>query len=92
MPDALSVQHLAHITEATITFGDLTVFVGPQASGKSLVAQLWKLWLDSGPIQSRLRMFGYLWKDWADFLWVYFGRGCERTWRETRMEVDDQPV
>ncbi len=50
MPDALSVQHLAHITEATITFGDLTVFVGPQASGKSLVAQLWKLWLDSGPI------------------------------------------
>ncbi len=92
MPDALSVQHLAHITEATITFGDLTVFVGPQASGKSLVAQLWKLWLDSGPIQSRLRMFGYLWKDWADFLWVYFGRGYERTWRETRMEVDDQPV
>lgn len=92
MPASLRVRHLAHIAEAEVTFGDLTVFVGPQASGKSLLAQLWKLHLDSGSAQSRLRTFGYVWKDWADFLWVYFGRGYEQIWQETRMEVDDQSM
>lgn len=92
MPASLRVRHLAHIAEAEVTFGDLTVFVGPQASGKSLVAQLWKLYLDSGPAQSRLRTFGYVWRDWSDFLWVYFGRGYERIWQKTQMEVDDHPV
>lgn len=87
MPVSLKVCYLAHIAEAEVTFGDLTVFVGPQASGKSLFAQLWKLYLDSGSIQSRLRTFGYLWRDWSDFLWLYFGKGYEGIWRETRMEV-----
>ncbi|MCG5516881.1 MULTISPECIES: hypothetical protein [unclassified Ectothiorhodospira] len=30
----LSVQHLAQIDRAQVDFGDLTLLVGPQASGK----------------------------------------------------------
>ncbi len=92
MPHSLIVNHLAHITEAEITFGDLTVFVGPQAGGKSLLAQLWKLHLDSGFIQSRLRTFGHVWRVWSDFLRLYFGRGYEGIWQGTYVEVDGQPV
>lgn len=92
MPHTLSVQHLAHITEATITFGDLTVFVGPQASGKSLVAQLWKLWLDAAFIIARLRNFGYTWQNPEHFLWTYLGEGYEKVWQGARVSVDDQPV
>lgn len=92
MPDTFSVRHLAHIAEATVTFGDLTVFVGPQASGKSLVAQLWKLWLDSAFIIARLRNFGYTWQDREQFLWTYLGEGYERVWQEAQVRVDGQPV
>lgn len=44
----LSVQHLAQIDRAQVDFGDLTLLVGPQASGKSVFLQLFKLLKDHG--------------------------------------------
>jgi len=40
---ALIIKNFARIKKAEITFGDLTVFVGPQATGKTLVLELMKL-------------------------------------------------
>jgi ABC-type uncharacterized transport system ATPase subunit len=39
----LQVKQLGPIREADITFGDLTVIVGPQATGKSILLQTIKL-------------------------------------------------
>jgi hypothetical protein len=52
----LQVRNFAQIKDARIEFGDLTILVGPQATGKSLVLQWFKaakqcLW--SGTAKSR---------------------------------------
>ena len=49
----LQVDNFAQIKRAKITFGDLTVLVGPQASGKSLLLQIWKFALDRREIARR---------------------------------------
>lgn len=38
--ERLSIRHFGPVQQAEIAPRNLTVFVGPQASGKSLVAQL----------------------------------------------------
>lgn len=50
----LEVRNLGPIPEARLEFGDLTVFTGPQASGKSVALQLLKLVLDEGIIREML--------------------------------------
>jgi len=35
-PKRISVSNLGQIKNADVKFGDLTVFVGPQATGKSI--------------------------------------------------------
>lgn len=75
-PQRLQVEHFGPITAADVTFGDLTVFVGPQATGKSLLLQLYKLLVDRGAIQSRLTHYGIDWRGKPDaFLEAYFGEG-----------------
>jgi DNA repair ATPase RecN len=44
----LRIESLGQIKEAALTFGDLTVLVGPQATGKSIALQLLKLMVDAG--------------------------------------------
>lgn len=80
--DALSVENLGPIGKAEIDFGDLTVLVGPQASGKSILLQTLKLLLDSQHIATRLRLYGYTWNetDFETFLELYFGEGLGGLW------------
>ena len=89
----LSVTSLGQIQEADITFGDLTVFVGEQASGKSILIQLVKLVLDIGDITKTLRKHGFDWHDKKeDFLSLYFGEGMDSIWDNTttKIIVDDE--
>jgi predicted ATPase len=44
----VQLKNIGPIKDADIRFGDLTVFVGPQASGKSIALQFLKLVLDNG--------------------------------------------
>ena len=46
MINAFNVKNFGPIKEANVTFGDLTMLIGAQASGKSLFLQLVKLILD----------------------------------------------
>ena len=88
----LSVTSLGQISRADITFGDLTVFVGEQASGKSIMLQLLKLISDAGSITHTLKKHGYDWdKKTENFLYLYFGEGMEGIWNtdETKVIVDD---
>ncbi len=88
----LTVTSLGQIQEADITFGDLTVFVGEQASGKSILLQLVKLVLDIGDITKTLRKHGFDWhENKNDFLSLYFGEGMDGIWdNTTKIVVDDE--
>ena len=90
--ERIHLTSLGPISEADITFGDMTVFVGEQASGKSLLLQLVKLILDAEPIVRTLKTHGFDWhKKPAEFLYLYFGEGMESTWSDaTQVAVDEQ--
>ncbi len=89
----LKLTSLGQIPEADITFGDLTVFVGEQASGKSILLQLMKLVLDAGDITQTLKKHGFDWHgELKNFLSLYFGEGMDGIWDSdsTKIMVDDE--
>lgn len=72
----IRVTNFGPLTEADIELGDLTVFVGPQATGKSVLLQLIKLFADAGSIKAEMEKFGLQWKGRSDaFLELFFGEG-----------------
>jgi predicted ATPase len=72
----LNIKNLGQIKSANIDFGDLTLFVGPQATGKSILLQLIKLMFDGDNIGETLMKYGYRWKkDLSNFNELYFGEG-----------------
>src|SRR5829696_7386796 len=89
----LKVENFGPIKKADIAFGDLTVFVGPQATGKSILLQMQKLLVDTPYIKKEFSRSGV---DWAGkfpgFLDVYFGEGMNSAWsnatRITHNHVD----
>lgn len=94
-PHVLRVSRTGPIQEAEVFFGDLTVLVGPQATGKSIFLQLLKLLVDSRPVLAHLKRYGLHWqKSAAEFLDVYLGEGMGGVWREgtSRISLDDQDV
>ena len=91
--ERIKLTSLGQIREADISFGDLTVFVGEQASGKSILLQLVKLVLDGGDITQTLRKHGFDWHEKTEhFLSLYFGEGMEKIWdtAATKVSVDDE--
>jgi AAA domain, putative AbiEii toxin, Type IV TA system len=85
----LTIRNLGQITEASLTFGDLTVLVGPQATGKSIALQLLKLMVDAGQVQEEMGRYGLDWeRRLPDFLEVYFGEGMRSIWHDGSTSVD----
>jgi predicted ATPase len=87
----IKVANLGQIKEADINFGDLTLFVGPQATGKSILLQLIKLLLDSQDIVTNLKNNGYDWEENTDeFYELYFGEGMNNIWNnQTEIYLDE---
>ena len=72
----LRIENLGPIVEAEVEFGDLTVFVGPQATGKSLFLQVFKLLQDRGFIWKRFKDAGLVWTEQVgELLDLYLGEG-----------------
>jgi predicted ATPase len=92
----LSIKNLGQIKSANIDFGDLTLFVGPQATGKSILLQMIKLLLDSDDILNNLNKYAYYWKGDKDekeninnFIELYFGEGMRNLWsKNTQIYFD----
>lgn len=80
----LSVNNLAQIKDCTMEFGDFTLIVGPQASGKSIFLQLFKLLVDRNQIFDTLEKHAYSWgsKDFSRLLDLYFGESMSGIWKE----------
>lgn len=93
--DHLQIANVGPIHEANVAFGDLTVCVGPQASGKSICLQLLRLILDTGYIHTQLRKHGIDWGSDVDrFLDVYLGQGMCQIWDagKSSLVVDGKPI
>ncbi len=91
--ERIELTSLGQIREADISFGDLTVFVGEQASGKSILLQLVKLILDAGDITQTLKKHGFDWHgELKNFLSLYFGEGMDGIWdnASTQITVDGE--
>src|SRR5262252_6100768 len=90
----LKIHNLGQIKEANLSFGDLTVFVGPQATGKSIALQLLKLIVDTGQVQEEMARYGLDWgHSLPEFLDIYFGEGMRSIWQKgTMIEWEGKPV
>jgi hypothetical protein len=91
----LKIKNLGQIKKARLSFGDLTVLVGPQATGKSIALQLLKLMVDAGQVQEEMSKYGLDWeRSLPEFLDIYFGEGMRSIWQEgsTSIEWEGKPV
>ncbi|NJL18959.1 MAG: hypothetical protein HC901_01215 [Bdellovibrionaceae bacterium] len=87
-PLKLHIQELGQINNAELEFGDLTVLVGPQATGKSIALQLLKLMVDAGHVQEDMGRHGLDWSgSLPDFLDAYFGEGMRSIWKKTSTKI-----
>lgn len=86
----ISMENIGPIRSADVEFGDLTVVVGPQATGKSIFLQLLKLAVDYPAIQTELKRFNIDWRGKPDdFLQLYFGEGMGSIWSDkSRLQID----
>ena len=79
----LSVKNFAQIREGSVTFGDLTLFVGAQASGKSIFLQLLKLLVDKHQIFDTLQIHAYDWGgDFNRLIELYYGESMSAIRRD----------
>jgi AAA domain, putative AbiEii toxin, Type IV TA system len=94
----LVLENIGPMRRADVCFSDLTVLVGPQATGKSLFLQFLKLVLDHGPVTNTLRSHGLDWNsDVSSFLDIFLGRGMSSAWSsrggsKSWLRWQDQPV
>ncbi len=77
-----SLENLGPIGRASVSLGDLTVLVGPQATGKSLFLQFLTYALDSSPVKETMDRHGLFWgKSVGDLLDLYLGHGMGQVWK-----------
>jgi len=85
--ETLKLRHIAQISKAELAFADLTILVGPQATGKSIALQMLKLMVDTGQVQEDLSLYVNWSGSLPRFLDVYFGEGMHAIWQEDRSAV-----
>jgi len=87
----LKVSNFGQITEADVEFGDLTIVVGQQASGKTLFLELLKLLYEAKGISRRYEEIFPRTTD--EKIKAYFGQGMEGVLtNETRISLDGASV
>lgn len=89
----LKVENFGPIKSVDVNLGDLTILVGPQASGKSLFLELFKLVIDKNSIVETLRKYNYILSktDMGPILDYYFGEGLHTLFsNDTKIEVSNK--
>ncbi|MEZ4238999.1 MAG: AAA family ATPase [Myxococcota bacterium] len=93
MSHRLTVQHLGPVAQADLALGDLTILVGPQASGKSLLLQAFNAVEDLDAVVDALKRHGYHWEQSpSDLVELLFGEGMRGLVSpRTEIVVDGEP-
>lgn len=94
MTKELTIANIGPIANATVAFGDLTILVGPQASGKSLFLETFKLAQDRSFILDTLNRYGYvLGRHSRNILNGFYGEGLSTIWRKgASVTLDGQRI
>ena len=82
----LQIKNFAQIADLDCDFGDvgdLTMIVGPQATGKSLALQWLKLGCDRLVVREDLERFGFDWSNQREFIDLFFGEGMSSGYHTT---------
>ena len=79
--DRLRIRNFAQIGEANLTFGDLTVLVGAQGTGKSLALQWLKIAMDGKQIVTALQDSGHPTGKTDVLIDLIFGAGMGDAWK-----------
>ena len=88
MVDRIRANRIGPVASADISFGDVTIFVGPQATGKSIFLQLLKLLVDKSAIHETMKRFGLAQRsDTRSFFDQYFGEGMASIWSEENSQL-----
>lgn len=91
----LAVKNFGPIIDADVEFGDLTVMVGPQATGKSIFLQTLKLMVDKVNIQDTFSKHSVEFKNNTEaFLDGYFGDGMSSIWKagKSTLSLNGKPA
>lgn len=87
----LNISNLGPVRNVDVEFGDLTILIGPQASGKTLVLQILKMILDKDNIIQDLERYGYNVQP-NQLLNTYLGEGLGEIWTSgTDIRFNDEP-
>ena len=88
MVERIRASNIGPVNEADIRFGDVTIFVGPQATGKSIFLQLLKLLVDKTAIHKTMKHFSLAQSGNAKtFFDLYFGEGMASIWSEENSKL-----
>ncbi len=88
----LEIISFGPITNGSVELGDITLLIGPQASGKSIFLQLFKYYEDLSYIKSTLLRYGYTWgNEYKKLIELYFGEGMSSLLSEnTKIIINDR--
>lgn len=88
MVERIKASNIGPVNQADIRFGDVTIFVGPQATGKSIFLQLLKLLVDKNAIHKTMKHFSLAQSsDSKTFFDLYFGEGMASIWSEENSKL-----
>ena len=78
------VTDLGQFADVSVDFGDLTLLVGAQGTGKSIFLQLFKLSQDQDYVKNTMNQFGQDWdkRDRSTLMEAYFGEGMHHMWHD----------
>ena len=86
------IKHFGPIKDVSLDFGDLTILVGPQASGKSIALETLKLVIDRDHVINTLDRYNYIiGHNTENILNVYYGEGMSDIWKgDSFIEYDGE--
>ena len=85
------VSGIGQFADVSVDFGDLTLLVGAQGTGKSIFLQLFKLSLDQEYVKNTMNQFGQDWnkKCKPELMEAYFDEGMGHIWSSKSRVVHD---
>ena len=88
----LQIEDFGPIKSLDIQLGDLTILLGPQASGKTLFLQMLKLLVDKDHVVQNLEKYNYVIDRQPDkILNYYYGDNLSSMWsQDTIIKADEQ--
>lgn len=89
--ESLKISRLGPIDEVDVIIGDITILVGPQASGKSIFLQILNLLLDYPAIIRTLKDYGFTIENIRDLLGHYLGSEMVKGFKENgKIQIDEK--